>query len=148
MGRLSFGISVDDLTRPHASHPYSPLIAAVFYRRGIIEQWGRGTLKILELSERAGLASPVFEVRGGEVVVRSSPTAYVPPSVARHHLTSLEQEILQVLAREGGMSSDRLRPLLSISVSEKRALEELRTLAHLGLVEKLGVTRGVRWVVR
>jgi ATP-dependent DNA helicase RecG len=147
-GQLPFGISVDELSRPHASHPYNPLIAGVFYRRGIIEQWGRGTLKILELSARAGLASPMFEVRAGEVVVRFSPTAYVPPSVARHQLTALQQEILQVLAREGGLSSDRLRPLLSVAVSEKRALEELRTLTHLDLVQKLGVTRGVRWVVR
>jgi hypothetical protein len=81
-------------------------------------------------------------------VVRFSPTAYVPPSVVRHQLTALQQEILQVLAREGGLSSDRLRPLLSVAVSEKRALEELRTLTHLDLVQKLGVTRGVRWVVR
>lgn len=146
-GRLPFGLSVEELSRPHASHPYNPLVAGVFYRRGIIEQWGRGTLKILELTARAGLEAPVFEVRGGEVVVRFSPTAYVPPSVARHTLTPLQQEILQVLAREGGLSSDRLRPHLSVSVSEKRALQELRTLAHLGLVDKRGVTRGVRWVL-
>jgi ATP-dependent DNA helicase RecG len=119
----------------------------VLYRRGIIEQWGRGTLKILELTERAGLASAEFDATGGEVLIRFRPERYVPPSQARHELTSLQQEMLTILAREGGLSSDRLRPLLSVKVSDFTALSELRTLAHLGLVRKIGVTRGTRWVV-
>jgi len=146
-GRLPLGISVEDLARPHVSTAPNPLIATVLYRRGIIEQWGSGTLKILELTERAGLATAEFEVRGPELVTRFSPNGYVAPSKAGYDLTLLQQEILTVLAREGGLSSDKLRPLLSQTLSEDKALSELRTLVHLGLVRKIGVTRGVRWVV-
>jgi ATP-dependent DNA helicase RecG len=146
-GRLPSGITVDDLARPHVSVAMNPLIASVLYRRGVIEQWGSGTLKILELTERAGLATAEFEVRGPEVVARFSPVGYVAPSRASYDLTPLQQEILEVLARQGGLSSDGLRPLLSRKVSDFTALAELRTLAHLGLVRKVGVTRGVRWVL-
>jgi ATP-dependent DNA helicase RecG len=146
-GRLPAGLSIDDLSRPHASVPWNPLIASVLYRRGIIESWGGGTTRILELTERTGVANAEFEVRGPELVARFSPNGYVAPSKVRYELTPLQQEILAVLAREGGLSSDRLRPLLSVSVSERTLLGTLRTLAHLGLVRKLGVTRGVRWVV-
>lgn len=147
VGRLPSGLTVDDLSRPHASQPPNPLIASVLYRRGVIEQWGRGTLRILELTERAGLPRAEFDVRGGEVIVRFRPERYVPPSQARHALTQFQQEILTILAREGGLSSDRLRPLLSREISERTVLAELRILAHLGLVRKQGVTRGVRWIV-
>jgi len=146
-GRLPSGFTVEDLARPHVSIAMNPLIASVLYRRGIIEQWGRGTLKILELIERAGLATVEFEVRGPELIARFSPNGYVAPSRAGYDLTPLQQEILEVLAREGGLSSDKLRPLLSQRISEERGLRELATLVHMGLVRKLGVTRGVRWVV-
>ncbi len=146
-GRLAFGLTIEDLLRPHGSHPVNRLIAEAFYLRGIIEQWGRGTLKMVELAERAGQPQPVFEVRGGEFVVTFKPTGYVPPTRVRHELTPFQQEILEVLAREGGLSSDRLRPFLSVQVKEWKILTELANLAHLGLVRKIGVTRGVRWVV-
>ena len=59
-GGLHFGITVDDLVRPHRSQPWNPDIAQAFYRRGIIETWGRGTLKIRELCAEANLPKPEF----------------------------------------------------------------------------------------
>src|SRR5439155_12284518 len=64
-GTLHFGLTVDQLYHPHESLPWNPLIARAFYRRGIIEAWGRGTLKIMELSEKAGLLAPEIEESGG-----------------------------------------------------------------------------------
>ena len=43
-GNLHFGLTAEALFAPHESLPWNPLIARVFYRRGIIEQWGRGTI--------------------------------------------------------------------------------------------------------
>jgi ATP-dependent DNA helicase RecG len=43
LGLLPPGITVADLKRDHASRLRNPLIASVFYRRGLIEQWSRGT---------------------------------------------------------------------------------------------------------
>jgi ATP-dependent DNA helicase RecG len=47
-GILPFGLTPDALLRPHESRPWNPLIAQAFYRRGMIEAWGRGTLKLAE----------------------------------------------------------------------------------------------------
>ena len=44
-GPLHFGLTPEKLFAPHESRPWNPLIARTFYRRGIIEEWGRGTLK-------------------------------------------------------------------------------------------------------
>lgn len=43
-GALHFGLTAEALFAPHESLPWNPLIARVFYRRGLIESWGRGTL--------------------------------------------------------------------------------------------------------
>lgn len=42
------------LFQPHESKPWNPWIAKVFHRRGIIETWGRGTLKAQALIEFKG----------------------------------------------------------------------------------------------
>jgi ATP-dependent DNA helicase RecG len=64
-GELPLGMKVEDLKRVHLSRPRNPLIAEVFYRRGLVERWGRGTQKIVELCLRAGHPEPEFlEVAG------------------------------------------------------------------------------------
>lgn len=54
-GELHFGLTPEKLLQPHESRPWNPLIATIFYRRGYIEAWGRGTIKIAELLRTAGL---------------------------------------------------------------------------------------------
>ena len=45
-GPLRFGLTPEALTHPHPSRPWNPSIAGAFYRRRIIETWGRGTITI------------------------------------------------------------------------------------------------------
>lgn len=144
-GGLPFGLTPADLTRPHASQPWNPLMADVFYRRGIIEQWGRGTLKIIDLTEQAGLVTPEFEVRGGEVVVRFNPQGYVPPSRVTRDLTPLQQEMLAVLAALGPVSIGELRNNLSEPFPRPTVKDNLQILRHLGLAQLHGQGRGARW---
>lgn len=146
-GTLPFGLSPEDLRRPYPSRPWNPLIASVLYRRGIIEQWGRGTLKIAELSERAGLAPPEFEVRSGEVVVRFYPLGYVPPRRVEHALTPLQQELLEVIARLQTASLGAIRAALREDVPERTVQDNLRSLKDLHLVEGTSRGRGARWSV-
>ena len=144
-GRLPSGLSVEDLSRPHASLPWNPLMAGVLYRRGLIEQWGRGTLRIGELTERAGLPSPEFEERGGEVVVRFFPAGYVAPRSVERSLSELQQEILAMLGRRGPTSSTVIQAELADDLSITQVRRQLQTLRTLGLVETRGWARGARW---
>ncbi|HEY0150869.1 MAG TPA: ATP-binding protein [Longimicrobium sp.] len=144
-GNLPFGLTPADLTRPHASQPWNPLMADVFYRRGIIEQWGRGTLKIIDLTEQAGLVAPEFEVRGGEVVVRFYPQGYVPPSRVSHKLSDLQQEILAVLAAIGPSSMSMIRVHLPTPAPRSTVGDNLQLLRQLGLIQLKGRASGARW---
>ena len=69
-GSLHFGLTPEKLFGPHESRPWNPLIARTFYRRGIIEDWGSGTLRMAELTNNAGLPVPEIEDDGGTVTVR------------------------------------------------------------------------------
>ena len=60
-GMLPDGITVESLMKEHASRPRNKNIAAVFYRAGFIEPWGRGIKKICKAFTEAGLPPPKFD---------------------------------------------------------------------------------------
>lgn len=144
-GPLPEGITVEDLMRPHSSKPRNELIAGVFHRRGIIEQWGTGTLKMAAATEEAGLPPPEFEERGGEVVVRFRPTRYVAPSRTTHDLTPLQRDLLQALGEGGPMALSEIIEAVNPDVTERTVRRNLNTLRELSMVELKGHGRGARW---
>jgi ATP-dependent DNA helicase RecG len=147
-GILPFDLTIDDLMRPHASRPWNPLIAQTFYRRGLIESWGRGTLKIVELTEQAGLVQPEFECRSGEVVVRFFPTRYVPPTRVGHDLSPLQRALLQILDEVGPTPLKQIRSYLPAPSPERTVQDNLQLLRRLGLADVSGQGRGARWALR
>jgi ATP-dependent DNA helicase RecG len=147
-GTLPFDLTPDDLLRPHPSRPRNPLIAQVFYRRGIIESWGRGTIKIVELTQQAGLAPPEFECCGGEVLVRFRPTSYVPPMRVGRDLSPLQRALLEVLAARKAAPLSELRRAVGLPVADRTLQENLSVLRQLELVESRGRGRGARWLLR
>ena len=68
-GNLPFDLKPEDLYKEHKSLPWNPLVAQAFYRRGLIEMWGRGTLKIREICLNAKLPEPVITTPHGEVMI-------------------------------------------------------------------------------
>jgi ATP-dependent DNA helicase RecG len=148
IGRLPFGLTPEDLTRPHLSRPWNPLIAGVFYRRGLIETWGRGTLKMAELTEQAGLVPPEFEEQAGAVLVRFRPTRYVPPSRVSHDLSALHRDLLHVLAGLGPAPLSDIEDKLHVQAATRTVQKALAMLQELGLVELKGHGRGARWMLK
>ncbi len=147
-GTLPFGLRPEDLKREHPSRPRNPLIAGVFYRRGLVEQWGRGTQKIVELCVRAGHPEPEFFEQAGSVVVRFLPRGYVAPHRVSHDLTERQREILQVLAVAGAISLSGLRVQLVSPPSDRTLQLDLAHLRRLGLVESGGRGRGAWYRLR
>lgn len=142
-GELHFGLKAADLYQPHESLPWNPMIADVLFRRGIIETWGRGTLKMAELAERAGLPRPEIESIPGAVVVRFRPSRYLPPQKVKHDLSSRQREILAVLSTEAMKLAEIDGHIKTGNVRTLR--DELNLLRRLGLVECRGYGRGARW---
>jgi ATP-dependent DNA helicase RecG len=147
-GPLPFGLTPEDLTRPHQSRPWNPLIAGVLFRRGIIETWGRGTLKIIALAQAAGLPAPEFEATRRDVTVRFRAGGYVAPTRIDHDLSVLQRRILTVLAELGPASLGQIKRFLEGEVPERTLQDNLQMLKGLGLVDLSGARRAARWSLR
>lgn len=68
-GQLPAGVTTELLSRDHNSVPRNPIIAETFHRAGLIEMWGRGTNRVVEMCRDHGIAPPEFAQVGPWVVV-------------------------------------------------------------------------------
>lgn len=144
-GELHFGITPDDLLRPHRSMPWNPLIAQTFYRCGIIESWGRGTLKMMELMQQAELSVPEIEVVAGEVYVRFRPVKQHASPTCEHPLSPLQQELIGILSKFESVSLALVLDNLPTPHPSRTVQENLATLRKLGLAQTSGRGRNAQW---
>jgi ATP-dependent DNA helicase RecG len=76
-GHLPQGWTVDHLTSRHPSIPFNPLIANAFFRAGMIEAWGRGIQRIMDVCETSKVPVPKWRYESGglrvEFATRHSP---------------------------------------------------------------------------
>jgi ATP-dependent DNA helicase RecG len=146
-GTLHFELTAEKLFSPHESLPWNPFIARVFHRCGIIESWGRGTIKMAELTEKAGLPRPEIEELAGCVSVRFRPNRYVAPRQVKKDLTERQQAILQLLSdRQLGASRSEIAKVLQRPALSVR--DDLEKLQNLDLVTTYGHGRGAIWNLR
>lgn len=145
-GSLHFGLTPEKLFEPHESLPWNPLIARTFYRHGIIEEWGRGTLKMVEAANIAGLPRPEIADTGGCVTVRFLNNRFVPSNGNEGDLTEQQRAILDLLDRsDGTLALREIRSGLVPSTSERRLRGDLTALKERALVRVTGRGRGARW---
>lgn len=144
-GTLPFGLTPSDLKREHASRPRNPLIAKVFYLRGVIERWGRGTQKIVELCVKAGHPEPEFGEQAGSVWGRFLPSGYIAPHRVAHDLTGRQREILQIIAAHGSIPLREILERMSHPPASGTVRDDLYHLKRLALITSKGHGRGAVW---
>ncbi len=130
---------------PHESRPWNPLIASVFYRRGIIEAWGQGTLRMAAWAEEVGLPTPeILEIPGAVVVRfrRKTPGKTETPGKTPGKTPAA---ILNLLKEDPDLSIPELATRLHKSESAiERAIRRLR---ESGRLERIGPAKGGSWKV-
>ena len=115
----------------------------------LIERWGRGTQKILNLCVKAGHPEPDFFEQSNSFVVRFLPSGYIAPHRISHNLTDRQREILQAVSsgiRQGVTLAD-VRLKLSAPPADRTLRDDFQHLKRLGLVDLMGRGRGARWVL-
>ena len=112
----------------------------------MIESWGRGTIKMAELTESAGLPRPEIEDAHGSVTVRFRPSRYLPPQRVARDVTPRQQQVLAYLAgTPDGAAVREITAALGLTDAPWTVREDLATLKTLGLVKFSGWGRGARW---
>lgn len=138
-GTLHFGITPEKLAQPHESKPWNPIIANVFYRAGIIERWGSGTLNIIDWCRKNGNLTPIWEERAGSICVTFLPAllggeTQVPEEAGTKLGLSMDQvQIIQNLMEDKAITE--LMELLGRSNRTKFRDQVLKPLIEDGLVE-------------
>jgi ATP-dependent DNA helicase RecG len=61
LARLPDKWTVEYLKKKHSSIPFNPDVANAFFRAGMIEAWGRGTIKIINDCRRAKISVPSYK---------------------------------------------------------------------------------------
>ena len=144
-GRLHFGLTPADLYGPHSSHPWNPNVFSCLYRRGIVEQLGSGTLRMVRLCVDAGLGRPVFAAPGSSVMCSVPRRGYwLAPDGSSMTMGELETAVLAVLA-EGPTARGRIAARVGVTSAQVR--ETLVHLGELGLVQVEGLGRGSSWML-
>lgn len=143
-GGLRFGLTVDDLLSNHQSRPWNPTIAHVLQRQGSFENWGRGTIRMIELARIAGLPDPIliddrlsFTVR----MLNSSTAQNKPPADS----VATESRVEAALSEFGPLSLSELTRVLNWTGTRRQLQGVLTRLRTNGKVELVGQRRAAKW---
>ena len=149
-GSLPENWTVENLMQKHASRPYNPGIAHVFYLAGFIESWGRGIEEICSACRQDGLPQPEYTINPGAIMIMfTAPedrvigvTDKVTDKVTVN-LTVREQELLTLLAEDPGYTMPQLAERMQIS--RKTVAVKIKSLKEKGLIERVGSDRSGYW---
>ncbi len=138
-GGLPSPLTVNDLKVIHPSRPRNELIADVFFKAGLIETWGHGTLKMVEICKAEGFREPVYTEEFGGFAVKLSKDMLDISSLSRFNLNERQVKSLNHLKEKIKISNKQYQQLNG--VSKGTATKELTSMVNDGLLEKTG-TRG------
>ncbi len=145
-GLLPEELSVNDLKVKHASYPRNPIIADVFFKAGLIETWGRGTIKIIEACKEAGLPEPTFEILSGGLVVTVFKDKYSEQFLLGKELNNRQIKAVFYTKVNEYITNRTYQEICEIS--ERTALRELEQLVNKQIFIKMGQKKGTKYKLK
>lgn len=141
-GCLPENWTLQNLMSKHASIPYNPNIAHVFYLAGFIESWGRGIEKICSACQKDNVPQPEYTINPGDIMIKfTAPKDRIIRVTDK--VTDKEQKILTLLTEDPGYTMSQLAELLGIS--RKTVAVRLKKLKESGLIKRIGSDRKGYW---
>lgn len=148
---LPYEITIDKLKQPHASIPKNPLIASVFYKAGLIENWGRGTISILNSCEKHGIPEPEFKFDMNVFwVVLHHKMENVPLNVPLDApldvpLNERQIEIFEIIKQTPHVTQQQLSEMLNVNI--KTIKRDLLYLQEKKQIIRMGSKKTGYWKV-
>ena len=153
VGRLPENWTLENLMGKHASLPYNPDIAHIFYLAGFIESWGRGIEKICDSLKADNLPMPEYTVHPGDIMIKftgpEDRIVRVNNKVndrVNVHVNDRESALLNYLAQDPGYTVTQLAEMMN--VSRKTIAGYLKALKDKGVIERIGTTRTGYWKIK
>ena len=138
-GGLPDGITEEDLKKIHRSKPRSPLIADACFKGGYIDSWGRGTIKIIESCQEAGLLEPVLKEEQGGFLSKILKNWLTKDGLKKLELTERQIEAVLYTKKYGDITNSKYQEIAN--VSKATASRDIKVLEEKGLLKNIG-TKG------
>ena len=156
IGSLPEDWTLENLMQKHASKPYNPNIAHVFYLAGFIESWGRGVEKICHALKADKLPLPEYTIHPGDIMIKfTAPEDRVVRLNKQFtdnlsdnfsdKLSDKEQKTLELLLEDPGYTALQLAEKLH--VSRVSVTKYLKALKQKGIIERIGSDRSGYWKI-
>ncbi|MCM1025222.1 MAG: putative DNA binding domain-containing protein [Roseburia sp.] len=156
-GQLPENWTMENLMNKHASIPYNPSIANVYYLAGFIESWGRGIEKICLACDEDGSPRPEYTVHPGDIMIKftaaedriiqtalNQVTEGVTEKVTEK-VTENESTILSLLIEDPAYTYAALAEKLGIS--RKTVSARIRRLKEKGILQRIGSDTKGYWQI-
>ena len=127
-GGLPEGISLESLKRNHPSKPRNPLIADVCFKGGLIDTWGRGTIRIIETCREAGLPDPTLEEKEGGFMVTLFKDRFTEVQLRQLGLNDRQVRAVLYVKERGRITNKEYQEINE--VSRQTATNELHELTN------------------
>ncbi len=133
-GELPENWTVAKLKVKHPSRPYNPDIANAFFRAGLIESWGRGTIKILNEAKTAKIPIPVFKYDDNGFYV-----------IFNFEEVNVEQRVLELI--QINSKTTALKMAEELNVTDRTIKRTLKNLQENKIIARVGNNRSGEWKI-
>lgn len=148
-GQLPPSWTLAKLRQKHASLPFNPVIANVFFRAGEIEAWGRGVERIFAACREARFPEPVIEQESTGLWISLA----FPEDIVKRTAESDSGKkfgrgagaILKMIEGNPRISAQEM--VDSLTISERAIEKNLRSLREQGVIRRIGPANGGHWEI-
>ena len=132
-------LTIEQLREKHSGRQRNPLIAAVFYYANLIESWGSGTLKMIELCKQQNLPEPEFVERKeglGQFTVVFHKDIFNEEELRKRGLNERQIKAVKYVKEKGKITNKEYQELSNIS--RQMATIDLSHLVEKGILTMKG----------
>jgi len=145
-GRLPDGMQIEDLKVKHSSRPHNPILADVFFKGGLIEAWGRGTISIVNECIMAGLPEPCFKAEFGGISVTLYKDIFTEKYLKELGLNDRQVKAVIYIKENDQISNSIYQKICD--TSERTASRDLEKLTEMKVLVRIGEKKGTKYKLR
>ncbi len=139
-GGLQSPLTIESLKRPHSARPRNVLIADVCFKGGLIDAWGRGTIKIIEACKQAGLPEPEIIERDGGLLVTLFKNSMTTEQLVKLGLNERQLKAVEYVKERGKITNKEYQEINL--VAKPTATRDLSELVEYGIFRNTGKGAG------
>lgn len=144
-GTLPANLKVEDLKKPHASHPANPTLATAMYYANYIQQVGSGTMEMVKQCKAYGLPELEFiNNRGYEFRTILGRDVFTESVLLKMGLNERQRQAIKLIKERGSIALSDLQEIYE-KITRKTLYRDLLALVSKGVLKARGDRKGRKY---